>query len=154
MNFLPSASDTIVLGISAEKAIMQLKKNTRSEDDERSSFDGYIYFNGEVRKSSFSISLKITKPNSFIPIILGRLEPTSTGSLLFLNYTLFKSTKAYIIFWSLFTLITSVVSFFVSDGPWYAVGALGFLISIQWIAWANFNIQVKNSRSKLLEVLK
>jgi hypothetical protein len=153
MNLLPATSDTIVLGISAEKAISLLHQHTQSGNEKKDSYHE-IHFIGEVGKDSFSISLKILKPNNFIPLINGRFESTSTGCLLFLNYSLFKSTGVYLIFWSTFTLIASLVALFLLNEVWYAAGAISALLLIQWIAWGNFNLQVKNSRDKLLALLK
>jgi hypothetical protein len=153
MNLLPATSDTIVLGISAEKAISLLHQHTQGGNEKKEPYHE-IHFIGEVGKDSFSISLKILKPNNFIPLINGRFESASTGCLLFLNYSLFKSTGVYLIFWSVFTLIASLVSLFLLNEIWYAAGAISALFLIQWIAWGNFNIQVKNSRDKLLDLLK
>jgi len=153
MNFLPSNSETIVLGISIETALRQLQKYTQSSEEKKEAFNE-IHFNGEVGKETFAVSLKITKPNNFIPLIQGRFEPTSTGCILFLNYSLFKSTQVYLIFWSAFTLIASLVSLLLLNEVWYAAGAFSALLLIQWIAWGNFNIQVKNSHDKLLTILR
>ncbi|HMQ01128.1 MAG TPA: hypothetical protein PKC24_15210 [Cyclobacteriaceae bacterium] len=154
MNPLPAATETIVLGISAEKAQTLLFKATLNNEIEVQDYTSRKYFIGEVGVKHFRISLKIEKPNNFIPIIKGHFESASNGSLLFLNYSLFQSTRVYLIFWSCFALVCSIVAFFVSENYGYSLIALFALGLIQWVAWGNFQIQLKKSRAKLLEVIK
>lgn len=153
MKFLPAASETIVLGITAEKAYEQLIRVTLRQSQVAGNLGHQILFNGEVEKDGFSVSLKIDRPNNFLPLVNGHFEPASKGCLLFLNYSLFQSTKVYLVFWSLFTLITGSVCILFINNIWYAIASFFSFALIQWVAWGNFKIQLRKSREKLLEVL-
>ncbi len=154
MNFLPSATETIVLGISAEKAYMLLFRATLNKDEEPTEKTNRIFFNGEVKNDKFSISLKVDKANNFLPQINGYFEPTSSGSLLFLSYALFYSTRVYLIFWSGFALITGTITLLAINNVWYSIASFATLGLIHWVAWGNFKLQMSKSREKILEVLR
>ena len=108
-------------------------------------------FNGWVKKDKFSISLKVARPQNFLPVMNGNIEETSAGSIIFVKYRLFPTSTAFLLFWSVITLLMAV--FFGYIGRYVFAGisiALG--ISNYAVAVANFKIQVRRS-SRVLRSL-
>lgn len=110
-------------------------------------------FSGWVQENRFRISLKISKPNNYIPLVVGKIETTSSGCLVFVSYKLFPVTKMFLIFWSLFITLAGILASYQYQSLLYAVGSLLILVIIHWVTWSNFKIQLKLTRQTLLEVL-
>jgi hypothetical protein len=50
----------------------------------------------------------ITHPDNFLPLIVGKIEATSKGSILFITYRMFPSTLFYLSFLCLMLLLASL----------------------------------------------
>lgn len=150
-SLLPSHYETLVLPLSAEEIFSRFSRVTKN--DFSSIQDKSILFSGWVKEDRFRISMKVNRPNNFLALIKGRIESTSSGSLVFLDYQLFPTTKLFVTFWLLFTLLfTPVVSFQFSNA-WYLISGWTVAVGIYWITWSNFKIQFKIAREILLRVL-
>ena len=148
---LPSHDETLVLPLSAEEVFTRFSRVTRN--DLTAIQDKSILFSGWVKEDRFRISMKVNRPNNFLTLIKGRTESTSSGSLVFLDYQLFPTTRLLVTFWLLFTLLfTAIVSFQFSSG-WYLFSGLAIAVGIYLITWSNFKIQHKIVREILLGVL-
>ncbi len=110
-------------------------------------------FTGWFGENRFRISMKIIKPNNYVPLVIGKIENTSSGSLLFINYTLFPSTKMFFIFWNLFILLVGIIAGYQYENLAYPAIAFALISLIQWITWSNFKIQLRFTRQLLLRVL-
>lgn len=110
-------------------------------------------FTGWFGKDRFRISMKISRPNNYVPLVIGQIENTSSGSLLFINYTLFPSTKMFFIFWNLFILLAGLIAGYQYSNLAYPAIAFALISLIHWIAWSNFKIQLRFTRQLLLGVL-
>ncbi|WKN45942.1 hypothetical protein [Tunicatimonas pelagia] len=156
MQLLPAESETLVLPYSGKEVFERIRQVTRplepylplsvQEEDFR--------FNGVVETDEFRLSRKITRPNSFLPIIIGKVAPTSKGCLVFLSYKLFSSTLLFIGFWSVLTLLISLYFFFYEK--LYGYGSIAIVIGIfnYVIALLNFQKQVKISRQLIKHTLQ
>jgi hypothetical protein len=111
-------------------------------------------FFGWIKADRFRFSLRTRRPNSFIPLIIGTIEPTSTGCILFLTYRFFPITRMYLVFWSLFIVLTGIVLSRQYNNLYMIFLSIGLVLFINWVAWANFKLQKDISRKVLLKILE
>lgn len=151
---LPHATETLVVALPAPVVAQRLNATTthslRMQNAIRSR---KILFTGYVFEDHFSIARKITRPNNYLPLVKGRIEATSSGCILFLTYTLFRSTKVYLIGWTLLSILTGIFAVYLYQEILIGSAAFGLSIAIMAVAWANFNIQLKITRQTLQKVL-
>lgn len=153
---LPLKDETIVLTLTAEEVEEVLWFHTYPVKEgalmpEKPEIE--FLFNGWVRNNKFKLSRKVRSPENFLPIIHGRIEETSLGSLVFVQYSLFFSSNFFLVFWSVVTLLLTIFFIVFHDMVLYGAIAFGVGVSNYIIALANFNIQVKKSSQLLLKVL-
>lgn len=113
-----------------------------------------IYFTGRVSEDRFYVSLKLTRPNSFVPIVSGSIEPTSSGCIIFLQYRLFPSVRLFLTFWIILTFFFGVLLSFEYKNLWFISGSIAIAALILFVAWGNFRIQRKLTREALRKVLE
>ncbi len=156
MSFWPLISETIVGSSSKADLIKKLKIATLEPDEIKP--DGEeglkILFNGTVQSEYFRISLLLKRPNNFVPLIRGHIESTNTGSILFLRFSLFPSTRTLLIFWSvlcfLFTLFFAIpYQAYLYAAITFGLGVVNYVISVE-----NFRTQVRKSRRALIKALE
>jgi hypothetical protein len=151
INLLPSHDETLVLPLSAEEVCTRFSRVTRN--DLAAIQDKSVLFSGWVKKDRFRISLKVSRPNNFLTLIIASIEPTSSGCLMFIDYQLFPTTKLFVSFWLLLTCLFSIAVGFQYSSYWYSLGGLAIAICIYLITWSNFNLQLKIAREILLKIL-
>jgi hypothetical protein len=108
---------------------------------------------GWVENSDFQLTVRLRRQHLFMPLINGRIESTSKGSIVFLRYTLFPATRFLLLFW---TIILPAVGFFASRnyGSYTPLaGTMAVLIIFHAVAWANFKLHLKNTRQLMTELL-
>lgn len=152
INLLPSHDETLVLPLSAEEVFNRFSRVTRN--DLAAVQDKSILFSGWVKEDRFRISLKVSRPNNFLALIKGRIESTSSGCLIFIDYQLFPTTKLFVSFWLLLTILFAVAIGFQYSSYWYSLGGLAIAICIYLITWSNFNLQLNLARTALLKILE
>jgi len=153
VTFLPYHYETFVLTQPSLEAIQKIHKVTTTKVLLQNQEGAQYRFSGWVQENRFRISLKISKPNNYIPLVVGKIETTSSGCLVFVSYKLFPVTKMFLIFWSLFITLVGILASYQYQSLLYAVGSLLILVIIHWVTWSNFKIQLKLTRQTLLEVL-
>jgi len=141
---LPHATRTLVTILQQEEVFDRMRRATAPEK---------MRFNGVVRPDRFSISMRVRRPATFLPLIRGHTEPTPTGCLIFLKAALFPSTRVYMAFWLLFVPVAGLIAATQYDSPWTLAGALIVDLVVLWVAWANFRIQLRLSMEALDSVL-
>lgn len=154
ISVLPQSSRTLVTILTPDEVYQRLRDaTTRQLLMQNKVVTQRVAFVGAVLPDQFSISLKVSRPNSFLPLIKGRLEPTQSGCLIFMKAFLFPSTRTYLIFWLLFVLVAGAIvtrqyeSFLVLAVP------LILDLAILWISWANFKMQLRLTMRALDDVL-
>lgn len=157
MYFLPIERETWVLPYGEKELFRRLwkvSKPVKVEDPIPDIPEHHFLFNGWVEKSRFKLSRKIGRPNNFLPIIDGKIESTSKGSIIFLRYRMFFSTIAFLIFWSVVT--TLIALYFYIYEKIYLYGTISLLLGIAnyAITVLNFKKQVKLSSRVLKEVVR
>ncbi|WP_299458372.1 hypothetical protein [uncultured Microscilla sp.] len=111
-------------------------------------------FRGVIQEAGFRISRKVTYPESFMPVIDGKIESTSKGCILFIDYTLLKGTRFFMSVALVFSLILGMLLLFAEHNLWYLLASLGFVGLGYAVAWLNFQQKVKICKDLLEEVLE
>lgn len=153
MTTLPQHHETFVLNKQHEDVIRVLSEKTTNKLLLQNQEGGQFKFTGWIKNDRFRISLKIHRPNSYIPLIVGKVEPTSAGCILFITYQLFPSTRMFLTFWSLLIVLVGVFAGYQYESFIYGGGGFTVVAVIHWIAWSNFRMQLKPSREALLQAL-
>ena len=151
MNFIPFISETLVLEGECAETAERIDDNTRQRGDGIE--EGNRHFRGTVDESGFNISLDIREHANFIPLISGKLENTSSGCLLFLNYQMLWGSKIMVGFWSLMAILFALFFLYIHNEPLYGWIALTIGVANYIITLWSFNRMVKRSRSQFLKVL-
>lgn len=155
MNFLPYQHSILILPFTAEQLVVKLRQKVKtfSEDEFLSPKpDNIFIFNGWVKEDKFRISRRITHAENFLPLIAGKIESTSKGSIVFITYRLFPSTLFFMGFFCLGIIIAALLFIWTED--WLTSGFLFFIaIGIYCISILDFNQKVKISRNLLEKIL-
>ena len=156
MHLLPFYQQTIVLPYEAsetlwrlQRAIRPLEKGVEYAEENEIEF----LFNGWLKEDSFRISRRVEHPENFLPLMSGRIEGTSVGSILFVRYSMFSSVIMFLIFWSVISLLLSLFFLLVHQETLYAAISLGVGIINYVIATKNFFMQVRSSQKALNKAL-
>jgi hypothetical protein len=152
INLLPSHDETLVLPVSAIEVFNRLSRvigNDVSATQDRS-----ILFSGWIKQDRFRISQKINRPNNYIALIRGKIEPTSSGCLVFIDYQLFSTTRLFLIFWLLFTCLFTAALSYIYSRIGYVIAGVSTAACMYWITRSNFRMQLKIVRTILLKVLE
>jgi len=153
VTLLPGHYETFVLVQPLGVVMDKISKATTSKMLLQNQEAGHFVFTGWSQGDRFRISLKITRPNNYIPLIVGKVEQTSTGYLVFVNYKLFPITRLFLVFWSLFIALAGIVTTYQYQAFIYGLIAASIITFTHWIVWSNFKIQLKLTRQALLKVL-
>lgn len=152
IDFLPFNNETLVVAKEWPEVLNRLSNATMPLNNNQINPDAVFY--GWVKADRFRFSLKTRRPNSFIPLIAGTIEPTSAGCIIFLEYKFFPVTRMYLIFWSLFIILSGVVIAHQYSEVYLGFLSVALVLLINWIAWANFKLQKDLSRKALLKILQ
>lgn len=156
MRLLPYFQETLVLPYSGQETAMRLRQFTRPLEkgvEYEAAAEMRFLFNGWVKDDRFRISRKIKHPENFLPMLIGRIEGTTAGSIVFIQYRLFFSSALLLTFWSIISLLFSLFFAFIHPNYIYAVAILGLGIFNYIIAVKNFHLQIRSSRKALHEAL-
>lgn len=102
----------------------------------------------------FQVMIKPTRIQPFLPVAAGTIEPTSKGSILFLEFKLLPTTRMFLTFWNLLIVLSGVFVSFQFSNILLLLSAAGILLIINAIAWANFYMHVKPLRERILHILE
>lgn len=154
--YLPHHTEVLVSSLTCEEVITRLHAVTQEVDylaqTSLDSQDGQI-FNGSIKQDSFRLSKVLTKADSFIPLIKGKIESTHSGSIIFLDFSLFPGSAFFMIFWSVITLAMGIFFLFAAGQPIFAVLSLGVGLGNVLFAWSYFKRKVKESQKIFHEML-
>ena len=156
MRLLPYFQETKVLPYSGQETAFRLKKATRPLEKGAEFPDPVekaFLFNGWVKENRFRISRKVKHPENFLPLMSGRIESTSTGSILFVRYHLFFSSAMFLIFWTVISTLLFLFFLIFYQEYTYAGIALASGIFNFYIATKNFHLQIRASGKALNEAL-
>lgn len=154
ITILPRSTETWVVAFSIHEVEERLARATTSKLlIQNKIHDKAVKFTGHIQQGRFRISRKVTRPNSFLPLVIGTIDPTSSGCILFLKYKLFPSTRMYLLFWLSFAMLMGTILSYQYKDIVLMAGIVLIMACILGVAWANFNIQLRLTRSELQNVL-
>lgn len=146
MSWLPVENETLVLPYPADEIFHRLRQSTKP-------IESYVpltakeevdfLFNGVIKPEGFRLSRKLTRPNSFLPMISGKVAPTSKGCIVFLSYRMFSASLLFIIFWSILTLLIAL--YFIFYEKLYGYGTMALLIGA-----ANYTISLLSFKKQVV----
>jgi hypothetical protein len=151
INLTPQKTKTLVLPLTSHEVLFRLDVATNPPGKSPHKFTPLM---GRVGEDRFQLALRARRPNGFVPIATGKIEKTSSGCLIFLTYTLMPSTRFYLLFFSLITLLCGAFAAFAYKNVLLCFAAAGVIGVIHVIAWANFKLHRKPLHNQLLEVLE
>ncbi|WP_421872822.1 hypothetical protein [Marinoscillum sp.] len=126
MTWLPHSQHTLVSEFSKNEVLNKVQARTQEVKSE------YItekpLFNGSVDEGGFRISSVIHTPQNALPLIVGSVESTSRGSIIFLKLKLFPAAILYLKAFSLLSFLISLVFLLLSK--WYMGGLVALLIGL------------------------
>lgn len=154
MYLFPYNRETIVLPFTAKEALYLIERVTRPVSRIAEKDNSEILFNGAFFGDSFKISRKVNYPQNYLPLIKGKIETTKLGSIIFLEYELFFSSRMFLGLWTVLSILIAIFLIAYPKEYQYAMislcmGVLNYVVSLM-----NFNKQVKESRDVLYNVLK
>jgi hypothetical protein len=153
MNLLPYKNSILILPFRADEVEYKLRQQVKPVANDPSlalPLTTDFLFNGWIGDYKFRVSKRITHADNFLPLIVGKIEATSKGSILFITYRMFPSTLFYLSFVSLMLLLTCLF-FLLVEKNWITSACLFvLLLGIYLISVLDFNQKVGISR-KLLE---
>ncbi len=154
MKWLPVQNKTIVSPLKAHEVIQILENVTSPPSLDKKDHLPQSTFIGLVDQYYFRLSKRLKVPENFSPIIIGKVDKTSLGSIITLRYSLFFSSQMFLIFWSAICLIASLLFIFLFNETIYALVALLVGLINYAITIVNFNKKIRESHQSLLSVLK
>jgi hypothetical protein len=150
----PTQSETIVLPFDAEEVSDRVRlatKETTTAAEQKP--DQRFLFNGHVENQGFRISRIINAPDNSLPLIIGKIESTRTGCIVFIQYRLFFAARLFLFFWSLIALLLAFI-FLVGKNQWVpAVASILAGMINYWVNLTNFERRIKVCKETLLKVI-
>lgn len=156
MQLFPYRQETLVSPLSREALLSRLAEVTRVSSTPRQAKTDELpllaskqpLFNGAIGTADFRLSQVLRKGDTFLPLLLGKVEATPRGCLLFIRYRLFPSALFFLMFWTTVLLSFSVFYFFVTRH--YSYGALCLALAVGNYASAVFFFHRQLGRSRQL----
>ncbi|MBN3581258.1 hypothetical protein JYB64_02595 [Algoriphagus aestuarii] len=148
MNLIPHHTETIVSVLSKKEVLGHLSKVTSEANflDQRSRSNKEVKFNGIVGQNGFRISKVVDKGDTFLPLIVGEVEETPRGSIIFLKFKLFPGATFFLVFWSIVLIAFAGFFFFLIHNINYGLICTSLAIANYGLAIYFFNRQIKSSR--------
>ena len=161
MKLFPYHQETLVSPLSQQALLSQLAQVTRMQvassqarGEELPQMEGkQVVFNGAIGAADFRLSQVLRKGDTFLPLLLGRVEATPRGSLLFIRYRLFPSAVFFLVFWTFLLLSFSIFYFFVEQHYAYGALCLALVLGNYTAAVFFFHRQLKRSRKLFQNVI-
>ncbi|MEP2349594.1 MAG: hypothetical protein ABJH96_17525 [Algoriphagus sp.] len=145
---MPYDSETLVSALSKEEVLGHLNRVTKEVNflDQRTQANGNIIFNGLIGRRGFRISKVVNRADTFLPLVLGKIEGTPRGCIIFLSYRLFPGAMFFLAFWSIVLVAFTAMYALVIPNYSYATICFSLALANYLTAMYFFNRQVKTSR--------
>lgn len=150
IKILPEVSETLVVTHEWDVVLQRLNEATTQVEGLGNS-SGIL--GGWIKDDRFQLMVRQRRPNSFMPLVDGRIDPTSNGCLIFLRYRLIPSTRMYLVAWTLITLVTGIFLGIHHNNIMLGVTSIVIIALIYGIAWANFIIHHRPLHDIIIRVL-
>ncbi|MCU0400441.1 MAG: hypothetical protein MUE75_05410 [Algoriphagus sp.] len=155
MNLFPYHTETLVSPLSKEEVLGQLMRVTREVNflDSRSYLNDQIKFNGIIGRNGFQISHVVKKGDTFLPLLIGKMEETPKGSIIFLEYKPFPSAIFFLVFWTLILISFSAYYLIISPTYSYFIVCSSLAILNYGLGLFFFNRQYKRTKAVFHELI-
>lgn len=140
--FFPSHHQTLVLAISAGKAISKMRRHIVNE---RTSPKGESIFTGTIKNGNFKLTPHQNVGNNFVPLIQGEILNSSKGSIVRSHYSINKNTKMFLVFISGLCLISAVLMLTLQGSILKSCLIFGLGLSNYGISLYQYNREVKKT---------
>lgn len=110
-------------------------------------------FTGWVLDDRFRISLRTRRANHYLPLVIGRAETTSTGSILLLRYTLFPTIQLLLKLWTVLIALGVAISTFQHKTIYALWIASGMLFLMYFIVWSNFRMHLASTKETIRRIV-
>ncbi len=148
---LPERNITMVLPFPSQRVLQAIEQKTHPAGVTVPAGlrpDRRYWFRGNIAQDAFVLAPAQELFHSYNPIINGKIETTSSGSILFLKYQLFKNTRFFLITWTVLTLFFTLLFSFGIPRMNLALISATLLIVNYLVAFASFQKQVKLAQEK------
>ncbi len=108
---------------------------------------------GWLKDDKFQLTLRTRRQQLFVPLVNGRIESSSKGSLVFIDYALFPATKMLLTFWSVVLPLLAIVFYAGYGKAGTSSALLLFTVAIHIIAVLNFRFHVRIAKQMLRDLL-
>lgn len=152
IKLLPQETETLIVSHDWDVVLQRLEN--ASTFDALAGGKGLAPLTGWVKEDRFQLMLRQRRPNGFMPMVEGRIDPTSTGCLLFLNYKLMPMTRMYLVLWISIVFISGILLSVYYDNIFIGLAAAGIIAFMNLIAWANFKIHRKPLHEVIFRLLE
>ncbi|HWA34456.1 MAG TPA: hypothetical protein VG737_10020 [Cyclobacteriaceae bacterium] len=152
ISLLPSHHETIVLPHSAETIFRKMYWAT-SDKPFMQPNEQNLKFNGWVKEEKFRISVRVHRANNYLPLVIGEIESTSSGCILFIDYKLFPTTRMLLVLWTILLVLGALIFSYQTKNIIYLAGGLAVIALIHFVVWSNFNLQLDITRKALHKLL-
>lgn len=148
MKLVPFHTETFVSSLSKKEVLGHLSRVTSEVNflDKRTQGGRGVLFYGMVGHNIFRISEAIQKGDTFLPLILGKVEETPRGSIIFLKYRLFPGAIFFLGFWTVILAMFAGYYFGVMDHYFYGGICVVLAIFNYLLTLFLFKRRVKASR--------
>jgi hypothetical protein len=152
ISLLPSYRETLVSNRTTKDVLQRIAASTSAkpflQPDEPE-----LLFTGWVLDDRFRISLRVRRANHYLPLVIGRAETTSTGSILLLRYTLFPTIQLLLKLWTILIALGVIVST-IQHKTIYALWiAAGMLFLMYFVVWSNFRMHLANTKETIRRIV-
>jgi hypothetical protein len=152
ISLLPSYHETLVLPKPAVE-VCQLLAGATSNRPFLQPDETTLYFNGWVNEKRFRISLRVRRANHYLPLVKGKIESSSSGCILFIDYGLFPTIRLLLTLWTILLILGSLVVYYQTKNFFFLLAGLGIIAVIHGIVWSNFKLQLLPTRDAFLRLL-
>jgi hypothetical protein len=150
-HLLPQKKETLIVAHDWDVVLQRLTEVTTHQVNYAGSAPKILA--GWIKDDRFQLLIRQRRMNSFTPVVEGKIDPTSTGCLIFLHYRLLPVTRMYLILWTIIAFVSGIFLAFYFADILLGLGALGIIALIHGIAWANFKIHFIPLHKVIFEVL-
>lgn len=152
ITLLPSYRETLVLARSGEDTYRRLLVST-SQKPFIQPDESELLFTGWVRPDRLRVSLRNRRPSHFLPLVIGKLEVSSSGCILLLHYRLFPTVGLLIQLWSILIVIGTLMTGYSYRTYTPALFGVLLLLIMYLIAWSNFFLHLRPTREAIRRVV-
>jgi hypothetical protein len=149
--WLPHESETLIVGHDWDVVLQRLAAASSPEIIQLGRTPSPL--TGWIKDDRFQLMVRQRRPNSFTPVIEGKIDPTSSGCIIFLSYKLMPVTRMYLTLWTAIVLLSAAILLFHYRDLTLGLGALAMLLLIHVIAWANFKLHKRPLHDLIFKVL-